>query len=257
MDSYNALRFCGKTMMFLALVVYSAIIVQSLISTQHSHALKDPVAFGLFAAPRSAALTRQAGALMSCKDVNGDHDISPGLTVSELCSRRDVLSSISVLFASTVVAIRPTFAAPPFAVISEQLGYFPVTSSSGDTVYVPARARRTSSYQSIELAQHLQRSGAVMYGAYWCPHCRNQKEMFGREAWAFIDYIECAPQGFGSNSAMCLKQGVDGYPEWQFGNGKRGHGEMTLDKIAELSGFTGNFDLHLEEPLPMTSGSCR
>jgi len=170
-------------------------------------------------------------------------------------SRRLFLSTVAAL--ATVGHASSVNAAPPIAVISEQLGYFPVTSSSGETRYVPSRVRRASSDQAVKLTQHLQRSGAVMYGAFWCPHCRNQKEMFGNEAWSNIKYVECAPQGYGANSAMCLKQGIDGYPEWRFGNGKRGSGELTLDKIAALSGYKGKFDVSLEEPMPISSGSCR
>ena len=32
------------------------------------------------------------------------------------------------------------------------------------------------------LADHLRESGAVFYGAYWCPHCQAQKQMFGAAA---------------------------------------------------------------------------
>jgi uncharacterized membrane protein len=31
----------------------------------------------------------------------------------------------------------------------------------------------------IALAQHLTAENAAMYGAYWCPHCANQKKLFG------------------------------------------------------------------------------
>lgn len=178
---------------------------------------------------------------------------SPGDSPAE-GSRRSFISSLVALSAAGSAA--SVSAAPPFAVMSEQLGYFPVTSSSGDTFYVPSRSRRSSSDQAVELARYLQRSGAVMYGAYWCPHCRNQKEIFGKDAWPYVKYVECASQGYGADSAMCLKQGVDGYPEWKFGNGKKGSGELTLDRIAKLSGYKGKFDVNLEEPMPVSSGSC-
>ena len=31
-------------------------------------------------------------------------------------------------------------------------------------------------------AQCLKDKGAIFYGAFWCPHCQNQKKMFGRSA---------------------------------------------------------------------------
>ena len=30
-----------------------------------------------------------------------------------------------------------------------------------------------------------------MYGLYWCPHCIEQKEMFGK-AFRYVPYVECA-----------------------------------------------------------------
>src|SRR5579864_5675304 len=35
---------------------------------------------------------------------------------------------------------------------------------------------------------------ARMYGLYWCPHCLEQKEMFG-EAFHYVPYTECAIKG--------------------------------------------------------------
>ena len=33
-----------------------------------------------------------------------------------------------------------------------------------------------------------------MYGLYWCPHCIEQKQMFG-EAFHYVPYVECAIKG--------------------------------------------------------------
>ena len=46
-------------------------------------------------------------------------------------------------------------AAPPMAVIAEELGYFPATNSEGQTTYTPARIKRSSTEQAIELASYL------------------------------------------------------------------------------------------------------
>ena len=40
------------------------------------------------------------------------------------------------------------------------------------------------------LARHLRETGAVMYGAYWCPHCTEQKALFG-DAAKDVPYVEC------------------------------------------------------------------
>jgi hypothetical protein len=44
------------------------------------------------------------------------------------------------------------------------------------------------------LAAHLSRSGARMFGAFWCSHCAEQKEAFG--AGAGLPYTECFPEGY-------------------------------------------------------------
>lgn len=154
-------------------------------------------------------------------------------------------------------------AAPPIAIIAEELGYFPITDKNGHTMYVPARVKRASTQQAVSLAKHLSSIGAVMYGAYWCPHCSRQKEMFGREAWSYIQYVECSTQGYKANVSMCMQQHIDGYPIWKIPKTGQvlGSGEMTLDALARVSKFPGVLDTTLEmnvppSPLGSTNG-CR
>ena len=73
-----------------------------------------------------------------------------------------------------------------------------------------------------------------MYGAFWCGHCQNQKKMFG-SAFQYVDYIECDPRGENSQTDLCLAVGIQGYPSWEINN-KLYPGEMSLEKLAELSG---------------------
>jgi thiol-disulfide isomerase/thioredoxin len=35
-----------------------------------------------------------------------------------------------------------------------------------------------------EFAECLKSKGAVFYGAFWCPHCQDQKKLFGR--WLYV-----------------------------------------------------------------------
>ena len=44
------------------------------------------------------------------------------------------------------------------------------------------------------LAIHLSKTGAKMYGAFWCPHCQQQKAIFGASA-NRLPYVECSPNG--------------------------------------------------------------
>ena len=34
------------------------------------------------------------------------------------------------------------------------------------------------------------------YGAFWCSHCFDQKQAFGKDAMADFPYVECYPDGF-------------------------------------------------------------
>lgn len=48
----------------------------------------------------------------------------------------------------------------------------------------------------MELAKRLKAAGAKMYGAFWCSHCFEQKQAFGKEAMADFPYVECYPEGY-------------------------------------------------------------
>jgi uncharacterized membrane protein len=68
-----------------------------------------------------------------------------------------------------------------------------------------------------DLAQHLSDSGAVFYGAYWCPHCQQQKSTFGAAA-RHLPYVECTPHGRRAPRATeCEAHTINNYPTWTFG----------------------------------------
>ena len=86
------------------------------------------------------------------------------------------------------------------------------------------------------LALHLSQRGAKMYGAYWCPHCVEQKELFGASA-RRLPYVECSTGGQGSRQASaCQAAGIRQYPTWIIG-GQRFQEVLTLTRLAELTGF--------------------
>ena len=114
------------------------------------------------------------------------------------------------------------------------VGQPPVETGKG----VPLPVRSDSSPAAIALAEHLTAVGARMYTAYWCPHCHEQKELFGRQATAKLQVIECAPDGRNSQKELCDAKKIDGYPTWEI-NGKLDSGVKPLPKLAELSGYSG------------------
>ncbi len=86
------------------------------------------------------------------------------------------------------------------------------------------------------LAVHLTEYGAKMYGASWCPHCQDQKALFGSAA-RRLPYIECSTGGQGSpQTAECRAAKIMTYPTWVI-NGKRTEEVMTLPQLAAATGF--------------------
>jgi uncharacterized membrane protein len=125
----------------------------------------------------------------------------------------------------------------------------PVANGSADNSIVQPPAGRppsnagwpisTSSGEAeIALAQHLTAVGAKNYSAYWCPHCHEQKELFGREAVSEIDYVECDPSGKNPRPQLCQAAQIPGYPTWII-NGEQYPGVRSLSELAALSGYQG------------------
>ena len=58
------------------------------------------------------------------------------------------------------------------------------------------RVTEASNSKTLDLAKRLKAAGAKMYGAFWCSHCFEQKQAFGKEAMADFPYVECYPDGY-------------------------------------------------------------
>ena len=88
------------------------------------------------------------------------------------------------------------------------------------------------------LAMHLEESGARFYGAWWCPHCQDQKAHFTASA-DRLPYVECSPQGRDGPVALaCLDAGIRDYPTWII-NGRRHTGVLEPRELARQSGYRG------------------
>lgn len=118
------------------------------------------------------------------------------------------------------------------------LGVYASVNSPKVDVRDPFAITTTSGPAEMALAEHLTNIGAKKYGGYRCPHCQTQKEMFGQEAFALVDYIECDPSGPNAQPDVCRAAGIKGYPTWDI-KGKRYPGVQSLEKLAELSGYQG------------------
>ncbi|MEM8640676.1 MAG: vitamin K epoxide reductase family protein [Cyanobacteria bacterium P01_G01_bin.54] len=99
----------------------------------------------------------------------------------------------------------------------------------------------TSGEDEIALAEHLTEMDAKMYGAYWCPHCRDQKNLFGKEAFKKVTYVECAEDAEKDEPQpdQCEAAGVQSYPTWEI-DGQMRPGQIPLEQLASLSGYEGS-----------------
>jgi len=105
-----------------------------------------------------------------------------------------------------------------------------------------------SGASEIALARHLTEIGAKEYVAWWCPHCHEQKSLFGKEAYEEITHIECAQDGANPRPDLCKAANIESFPSWEI-KGKLYPGVKTLNELADLSGYTGdrNFKIALAQ----------
>ncbi len=96
--------------------------------------------------------------------------------------------------------------------------------------------RNKSSNENVKFAKFLNEQGIVMYSAYWCPHCHDQKELFGKEAAEELTIIECAKDGKNNQFEICQEKGIEGFPSWEINN-QIYSGTRELREIAELTNY--------------------
>lgn len=114
--------------------------------------------------------------------------------------------------------------------------------------HAPKTITTESSNSEIALAQHLTAIGAKKYGAWWCPHCHAQQELFGKAAFDYVTYVECDEEGVDPQPQACRAAGVQSYPTWEI-NGETYAGVQSLEFLAISSGYTGSQDF-INSPAP-------
>jgi uncharacterized membrane protein len=123
------------------------------------------------------------------------------------------------------------------------IGGSEITSLAPTTASEPGigwEIKSTSGAAEVELATHLTQQGAKMYSAYWCPHCYEQKQLFGKQAWERVTNIECAADAKKNpQPELCAKAGIKGFPTWEINGKLLDGGVKKLAKLAELTGYKG------------------
>jgi hypothetical protein len=76
---------------------------------------------------------------------------------------------------------------------------------------------------------------AKMYGAYWCPHCADQKEMF-ESSFQYVSYVECGVPGSRDEAQVCKDAGIKHFPTWEFFGGERQEGTLALQALSNKTG---------------------
>ena len=126
----------------------------------------------------------------------------------------------------------PTAASAAGGVARASIGSGAMASDASNAAH-----RAPSNASLIEFSRCLAKKQVSMYGAYWCPHCAEQKEKFG-PAFKYVPYVECAVLGQPTNvqSDACRDMQIHRYPTWIFPDGDRVEAIQTLEQLGQRTG---------------------
>ena len=97
----------------------------------------------------------------------------------------------------------------------------------------------SSSPQKVKFAKFLTDNNFKMYSAYWCPHCHDQKQLFGEKAVNELTVVECAQDGKDNQYKLCKEKQIEGFPSWEI-NGEIYSGVKDLNDLAIMTGYEGD-----------------
>lgn len=97
-------------------------------------------------------------------------------------------------------------------------------------VFINSLQNQPGKYDAF--ATCLKDKGAIFYGAFWCPHCQNQKKMFGSSE-RLLPYVECSTPDGKNQLTICREKNIQGYPTWEFKDGTRKSGEIPLEELSQ------------------------
>jgi len=84
-------------------------------------------------------------------------------------------------------------------------------------------------------AQCIADSGATFYGAFWCPHCEEQRDMFGNSA-RLLPYVECSTPDGQNQTQECRDADISSYPTWDMPGGDRVTGVQSFGQLSDATG---------------------
>jgi hypothetical protein len=84
-------------------------------------------------------------------------------------------------------------------------------------------------------AKCLAEKKATMYGSFLCPHCEDQRKLFG-SSFKYVPYIECSMRGTRQMTFPCIAARIRYTPTWLFDDGERLVGLQSLKSLSEKTG---------------------
>ena len=95
-----------------------------------------------------------------------------------------------------------------------------------------------STQQTIELADQLHKIGAKFFGAHWCPACKEQMKLFGKQAGRRLNYVECGlPEKYPDQVSQCRDARIQSIPTWTRPGSTRLQGVQSINTLERWSGL--------------------
>lgn len=111
--------------------------------------------------------------------------------------------------------------------------------SAANSSQESTKASGQSSTAKVALASHLKQVDAKFYGAYWCPYCQKQQDLFGEQAMKQVNYIECDEKGKNPRPDLCQQARIRSLPTWEI-KGQQYPGMLSLEELADASDYQGD-----------------
>ena len=95
-----------------------------------------------------------------------------------------------------------------------------------------------STAQTIKLAKQLNQVGARFFGAHWCPACKEQMKLFGKQAGRHLNYVECGlPDKYPDQVNQCRDENIRSIPTWTRPGSARLEGVQSINTLERWSGL--------------------
>ena len=95
-----------------------------------------------------------------------------------------------------------------------------------------------STQRTIELAEQLNKIGAKFFGAHWCPACKEQMKLFGKQAGRELNYVECGlPDKYPDHLNQCRDENIRSIPTWTRPASSRLEGVQSINTLESWSGL--------------------